>query len=30
VIRIDEAGHYIQEDAYERIVPALVEHMSRS
>ena len=28
VIRIDDAGHYLQEDAYERIVPELVEFLS--
>jgi haloalkane dehalogenase len=30
VIRIDDAGHYVQEDAHERIVPALVEHIEGS
>jgi haloalkane dehalogenase len=25
VLRLEDAGHYLQEDAHERIVPALVE-----
>lgn len=29
VIRVDEAGHYLQEDAHERIVPALVDFLGR-
>ncbi|MDJ0665006.1 MAG: alpha/beta fold hydrolase [Acidimicrobiia bacterium] len=29
VVRIDDAGHYLQEDAHERIVPALVEFLGR-
>lgn len=29
VIRIEDAGHYVQEDAYERIVPELVEFLGR-
>ncbi len=29
VIRIDDAGHYLQEDAHERIVPELVEFLER-
>jgi pimeloyl-ACP methyl ester carboxylesterase len=28
VTRLDDAGHYLQEDAYERIVPALVRFVS--
>jgi haloalkane dehalogenase len=27
VMRLDDAGHYLQEDAHERIVPALVDFM---
>jgi haloalkane dehalogenase len=27
VTRIDDAGHYLQEDAHERIVPALIEFL---
>jgi haloalkane dehalogenase len=27
VIRLDDAGHYLQEDAYERIVPALLDFL---
>lgn len=27
VVRLDDAGHYLQEDAYERIVPQLVEFL---
>jgi haloalkane dehalogenase len=27
VMRLDDAGHYLQEDAHERIVPALLEHL---
>ncbi|HSN83448.1 MAG TPA: alpha/beta fold hydrolase, partial [Polyangiales bacterium] len=27
VLRIPDAGHYLQEDAYERIVPKLVAHL---
>ncbi len=27
VLRIEDAGHYLQEDAYERIVPALLEFL---
>jgi haloalkane dehalogenase len=27
VMRLEEAGHYLQEDAHERIVPALLEHL---
>ncbi|MFQ5554342.1 MAG: alpha/beta fold hydrolase, partial [Acidimicrobiia bacterium] len=27
VLRLDDAGHYLQEDAHERIVPALVEFL---
>jgi len=29
VVRIEGAGHYLQEDAHERIVPALVEFLGR-
>jgi pimeloyl-ACP methyl ester carboxylesterase len=28
VLRLDDAGHYLQEDAHERIVPALLEHLA--
>jgi hypothetical protein len=27
VIRLEGAGHYLQEDAHERIVPALLEQL---
>src|SRR5919109_5424579 len=27
VLRLDDAGHYLQEDAHERIVPALLAHL---
>jgi pimeloyl-ACP methyl ester carboxylesterase len=27
VLRLEDAGHYLQEDAHERIVPALLEHL---
>jgi pimeloyl-ACP methyl ester carboxylesterase len=27
VLRLDDAGHFLQEDAHERIVPALLEHL---
>jgi haloalkane dehalogenase len=27
VLRLDDAGHYLQEDAFERIVPALLDHL---
>jgi pimeloyl-ACP methyl ester carboxylesterase len=27
VLRLPDAGHYLQEDAHERIVPALIEHL---
>jgi haloalkane dehalogenase len=27
VLRIEDAGHYLQEDAHERIVPALLGHL---
>lgn len=27
VLRLEDAGHYLQEDAHERIVPALVEFL---
>lgn len=30
VLRLDGAGHYLQEDAHERIVPALLEHLGRA
>jgi pimeloyl-ACP methyl ester carboxylesterase len=29
VERLEDAGHYLQEDAHERIVPALLEHLAR-
>jgi haloalkane dehalogenase len=29
VVRIEDAGHYLQEDAHERIVPELVEFLGR-
>jgi haloalkane dehalogenase len=29
VIRLDDAGHYLQEDAYEVIVPELVDFPGR-
>jgi pimeloyl-ACP methyl ester carboxylesterase len=29
VLRLPDAGHYLQEDAHERIVPALIEHLHR-
>jgi hypothetical protein len=29
VIRLEDAGHYLQEDARERIVPALLEFVAR-
>jgi haloalkane dehalogenase len=29
VTRLDDAGHYLQEDAHERIVPELLQHLSR-
>jgi haloalkane dehalogenase len=29
VIRLEDAGHYLQEDAYELIVPELVEFLGR-
>jgi hypothetical protein len=29
VIRLEDAGHYLQEDAHERIVPALLEFLGR-
>jgi haloalkane dehalogenase len=30
VLRLEDAGHYLQEDAHERIVPALLEHLAAS
>ena len=30
VWRLEGAGHYLQEDAYERIVPALLDHLARA
>ncbi|MGH2963195.1 MAG: hypothetical protein ACRDL3_13535 [Solirubrobacterales bacterium] len=27
VLRLEDAGHYLQEDAHERIVPALLAHL---
>jgi pimeloyl-ACP methyl ester carboxylesterase len=29
VLRIDDAGHYLQEDAHEQIVPELLEFLNR-
>ena len=29
VLRLPDAGHYLQEDAHEQIVPALIEHLRR-
>ena len=29
VMKIPDAGHYLQEDAHERIVPALLDHLGR-
>jgi haloalkane dehalogenase len=29
VTRIDDAGHYLQEDAHERIVPELLEFVGK-
>jgi len=29
VLRLEDAGHYLQEDAHERIVPALLEHLGK-
>ena len=29
VVRIEDAGHYLQEDAHERIVPELVDFLAR-
>ena len=30
VLRLEDAGHYLQEDAHERIVPALVDFLRRN
>lgn len=30
VLRLEEAGHYLQEDAHELIVPALLTHLART
>ncbi len=30
VLRLEDAGHYLQEDAHERIVPALVNFLRRN
>jgi pimeloyl-ACP methyl ester carboxylesterase len=30
VLRLEDAGHYLQEDAHERIVPRLLEHLART
>jgi pimeloyl-ACP methyl ester carboxylesterase len=30
VTRVPDAGHFIQEDAHERVVPALLEHLRNS
>lgn len=29
VVRVDDAGHYIQEDAHEIVIPALLTHLDR-
>lgn len=29
VTRLPDAGHFVQEDAYERVVPALLDHLGR-
>jgi pimeloyl-ACP methyl ester carboxylesterase len=29
VIRLEDAGHYLQEDAHERIVPALLDSLGQ-
>jgi pimeloyl-ACP methyl ester carboxylesterase len=29
VLRLPDAGHYLQEDAHERIVLALIDHLRR-
>ena len=29
VTRLEDAGHYLQEDAHERIVPELVDFVNR-
>jgi pimeloyl-ACP methyl ester carboxylesterase len=28
VLRLEDAGHYLQEDAHERIIPALLDFLS--
>jgi pimeloyl-ACP methyl ester carboxylesterase len=28
VTRLPDAGHFVQEDAYERVVPALLDHLA--
>lgn len=30
VTRLPDAGHFVQEDAYERVVPALLDHLSNA
>jgi pimeloyl-ACP methyl ester carboxylesterase len=30
VTRLPDAGHFVQEDAYERVVPALLDHLRNS
>ena len=30
VLRVPDAGHYLQEDAHERIVPALLDFLRRT
>ncbi len=30
LLRLEDAGHYLQEDAHERIVPALVDFLRRN
>ena len=29
VTRVPDAGHFVQEDAYEQVVPALLAHLDR-
>jgi haloalkane dehalogenase len=30
VTRVPDAGHFVQEDAYERVVPALLDHLRKA
>jgi len=30
VTRVPDAGHFVQEDAYERVVPALLDHLGNA